>query len=152
MTFDFNNFENFFDEDFTSEFRKTTSISSKMNKSNLDVLSRLKINLTKKSIWIYILRLLSHKRPLYGYEIQTAIQEEFDLDTLSMSQVSCYKELYRMSQQGLVVSKISDSTTRKRRYYFITEQGLTVLKEAAQFLKHTYESLFGHDPLDQDLI
>jgi DNA-binding PadR family transcriptional regulator len=132
------------------DFIPQAKVSTKAKNDNLDVLSRLKNNLTKKSVWMYILQLLSRRKALYGYEIQSAIQEEFDLENLAMSQVSCYKELYRMSQQGLVVSKVSDASTRRRRYYFITEQGITTLREAAKFLKHTYESLFGRDPLDSE--
>lgn len=132
------------------DFIPQAKVSTNTKKDNLDVLSRLKNNLTKKSVWMYILQLLSRRKALYGYEIQSAIQEEFDLENLAMSQVSCYKELYRMSQQGLVVSKVSDASTRRRRYYFITEQGITTLREAAKFLRHTYESLFGRDPLDSE--
>ena len=68
-----------------------------------DFITRLKVNLTKKTLWMYILRLLSRRRALYGYEIQSAIQEEFDWpDTVvgAMSQVSMYNLLYRMSKGG----------------------------------------------------
>ena len=147
MSDDFKNIE--FDTLF-GDYVPQTTVATNTKTGNLDVLSRLKINLTKKSIALYILQLLSRRKALYGYEIQSAIQEEFDLENLAMSQVSCYKELYRMSQQGLVVSKVPDASTRRRRYYFITEQGTTTLREAAKFLKHTYESLFGRGPSDSD--
>ena len=116
-----------------------------------DFITRLKVNLTKKTLWMYILRLLSRRRALYGYEIQSAIQEEFDWpDTVvgAMSQVSMYKELYRMSKEGLVVSKVTDDSSRRRRYYFITPKGVKILGEAKKFIANTYETLFGRDSFE----
>ncbi|OLS27503.1 MAG: hypothetical protein HeimC3_02810 [Candidatus Heimdallarchaeota archaeon LC_3] len=151
MSHDFD-FDTLFDDFRGGNTTNPSNGLSNEKNSNLDVLSKLKVNLTKKSIFLYILQLLSRRKALYGYEIQSAIQEEFDIENLAMSQVSCYKELYRMSQQGLVVSKVSNASTRRRRYYFITDQGIITLREAAKFLKHTYESLFGRDPLDSDIM
>ena len=128
--------------------KDTTSPKSSIEDQNLDVLSRLKSSLTKKSIWLYILRLLS-RNPLYGYEIQTAIRDSFNWpDSEQMSQISCYKELYRLASQGLVVSKVSDSA-RKRRYYFITPEGIKILKDAKNFLVTVVRDVFERDPLER---
>ena len=147
MTQSSKNFDIIFEE---MQSEKFGSISPKIEPKDLDVLSRLKENLTKRSIWVYILKLLS-RRSLYGYEIQQAISEEFEICP-EMSQVSCYKELYRLSQQGLVTSKISDSTARKRKYYFITDLGKRTLGEAARFLRKTYEVLFERDQFNSDIL
>ena len=78
MSHDFD-FDTLFDDFRENLTNQSNGLSNEKN-SNLDVLSKLKVNLTKKSIFLYILQLLSRRKALYGYEIQSAIQEEFDIE------------------------------------------------------------------------
>lgn len=116
--------------------------------SKTDSYQNLKNSLTKRSIGIYILKLLQ-KAPKYGYELKEAINEEFSLIT---SQISTYKALYKLNDEGLITCRILEpiGTTRSRKYYFITPMGLKLLVEARNFLKQTYALLFGRNGKNED--
>ena len=58
--------------------------------------------LQKKTLGLFILKLLKSKEH-YGYEIKEAIKEEFDVNT---SQISTYKTLYKLNNEGLVTCRI----------------------------------------------
>ena len=116
----------------------TDSIVSKNSYVNLQ-------NIQKKTLGLFILRLLEEKAH-YGYEIKTAIKEQFNLST---SQISAYKTLYKLSSEGLVTCKIVEpfgsQHGRSRKYYFITPAGVKMLIEAKKFLQNFYNVLFGRD-------
>lgn len=96
--------------------------------------------LQKKTLGLFILKLLKSKEH-YGYEIKEAIKEEFDVST---SQISTYKTLYKLNNEGLVTCRIIEpfGTTRPRKYYYITPTGVKLLQEAQKFLKNFYSILF----------
>ena len=96
--------------------------------------------LQKKTLGLFILKLLKSKEH-YGYEIKEAIKEEFDVST---SQISTYKTLYKLNNEGLVTCRIIEpfGTTRPRKYYYITPTGVKLLSEAQKFLKNFYNILF----------
>lgn len=96
--------------------------------------------LQKKTLGLFILKLLKSKEH-YGYEIKEAIKEEFDVNT---SQISTYKTLYKLNNEGLVTCRIVEpfGTTRPRKYYYITPTGVKLLSEAQKFLKNFYSLLF----------
>ena len=96
--------------------------------------------LQKKTLGLFILKLLKSKEH-YGYEIKDAIREEFDVST---SQISTYKTLYKLNNEGLVTCRIIEpfGTTRPRKYYYITPTGIKLLSEAQKFIKNFYSTLF----------
>ena len=96
--------------------------------------------LQKKTLGLFILKLLKSKEH-YGYEIKEAIEEEFEFKT---SQISTYKTLYKLNNEGLVTCRIIEpfGTTRPRKYYYITPTGIKLLSEAQKFLKNFYSILF----------
>ena len=106
---------------------------------SIDSYKNLK-KLQKKTLGLFILRLLKNKEH-YGYEIKEAIKEEFDVNT---SQISTYKTLYKLNNEGLVTCRIVEpfGTTRPRKYYYITPTGIKLLSEAQKFLKNFYSILF----------
>ena len=106
---------------------------------SIDSYKNLK-KLQKKTLGLFILRLLKNKEH-YGYEIKEAIKEEFDVNT---SQISTYKTLYKLNNEGLVTCRIVEpfGTTRPRKYYYITPTGVKLLTEAQKFLKNFYNLLF----------
>ena len=106
---------------------------------SIDSYKNLK-KLQKKTLGLFILRLLKNKEH-YGYEIKEAIKEEFDVNT---SQISTYKTLYKLNNEGLVTCRIVEpfGTTRPRKYYYITPTGIKLLTEAQKFLKNFYNLLF----------
>lgn len=104
-------------------------------------------NIQKRTLGLFILKLLKGKAH-YGYEIKEAIQEEFGVDT---SQISAYKALYKLSEEGLVTSLVTakEEGTRSRRYYFITPVGVKLLHEAQKFVRHYYQALFGRNESEE---
>lgn len=125
--------------------------------SKTDSYQNLKNSLTKRSIGLYILKLLQ-KAPKYGYELKEAINEEFSVITsqisssrISTSQIATYKALYKLNDDGLITCRIIEPIGhRSRKYYFITPMGLKLLIEARNFLKQTYSLLFGRLSGNQD--
>jgi DNA-binding PadR family transcriptional regulator len=110
--------------------------------SKTDSFKSLENSLTKRSIGLYILKLLQRKAR-YGYEIKQAIMEEFSVNT---SQISTYKALYKLNEEGLVRTRIHEPIgSRTRKYYFITPMGMKLLIEARKFLQQTYDALFGRN-------
>lgn len=103
--------------------------------------------LQKKTLGLFILKLLKSKEH-YGYEIKEAIKDEFDVNT---SQISTYKTLYKLNNEGLVTCRIIEpfGTTRPRKYYYITPMGVKLLGEAQKFLKNFYNILFDSSKKDE---
>ena len=109
------------------------------NIKNIESYENLK-KLQKKTLGLFILKLLKSKEH-YGYEIKEAIKEEFDVNT---SQISTYKTLYKLNNEGLVTCRIVEpfGTTRPRKYYYITPTGVKLLSEAQSFFKRFFSLLF----------
>ena len=78
-----------------------------------------------------VLRLLA-RRPMYGYEIATALAERSD-GVFALGQGTLYPLLYSLEQKGLVrVSREEDSPEqgRRRRYYALTSAGRAELESS----------------------
>lgn len=90
-------------------------------------IERLEKSNTKENLWIYILSLLKEKG-LYGWEIQSLIEEKFNFRP---GLITPYRVLYRLEQNGFVKSKLKE----RRRIYQITENGKKELKLAKDFYK-----------------
>lgn len=130
--------EDFFNQEVPDESINIKQIESYKNLKKLQ----------KKTLGLFILKLLKNKEH-YGYEIKEAIKEEFDVNT---SQISTYKTLYKLSNEGLVTTRIMEpfGTSRPRKYYYITPTGIKLLIEAQKFLKNFYSILFDSSKKDSD--
>jgi len=76
-----------------------------------------------------VLRLLT-QRPMYGYEIATALAHRSD-GIFALGQGTLYPLLYSLEQKGLIrVSREEDSPEqgRRRRYYALTPAGRAELE------------------------
>ena len=96
-------------------------------------IERLLRSNTKENLWIYILFLLK-KRKIYGWEIPTLIENEFNFKP---GRITPYRVLYRLENQGLVKSK----TEERRRVYQITDKGKKELESAKDFYKAILKKL-----------
>lgn len=103
-------------------------------------IQRLIRKLTVENLWIYVLSLLKDG-PKYGYEIREEIQRRFGFKP---GQVTSYMVLYMLEQDGYIESAgtMRSLMGPKRKYYKITEKGVTLLREAESFLSRIYKSLF----------
>ncbi len=110
------------------------------DETTIKAVQRLKNKLTKENLWLYILRLLEEK-PRYGYEIREEIKKKFNF---SPAMVSGYVILYKLKRDNLVEERVEKDHLNRadRKYYYITEKGLTALKEAKLFLEDLMRKVF----------
>jgi PadR family transcriptional regulator, regulatory protein PadR len=84
--------------------------------------------LKKGSAELLILSLIEH-RPRHGYEISKLIEQRSD-GALKFNVASFYPLLYRLEGRGFISGRwVEKAGQRRRRYYRLTAQGKTVLKE-----------------------
>lgn len=84
--------------------------------------------LKKGSTELLILSLLEH-RPRHGYEISKLIEERSE-GVLKFNVASFYPLLYRLEERGFIDGRwVEKAGQRRRRYYRLTAQGRSVLKE-----------------------
>jgi PadR family transcriptional regulator PadR len=91
----------------------------------------------KGSTSTLILSLLSEE-PMYGYQIIQDLQQRSE-GYFEMKEGLLYPALHRMEQDGLLKSEWrSVAGSRRRKYYFITEEGRKVLtKSVAEWTTFT---------------
>lgn len=84
--------------------------------------------LKKGSAELLILSLIEH-RPRHGYEISKLIEQRSE-GALTFNVASFYPLLYRLEKRGFIEGRwVEKAGQRRRRYYKLTAQGKTVLKE-----------------------
>jgi PadR family transcriptional regulator PadR len=84
--------------------------------------------LKKGSAELLILSLIEH-RPRHGYEISKLIEQRSE-GALKFNVASFYPLLYRLEKRGFLSGRwVEKAGQRRRRYYHLTAQGKTVLKE-----------------------
>jgi PadR family transcriptional regulator, regulatory protein PadR len=84
--------------------------------------------LKKGSAELLILSLIEH-RPRHGYEISKLIEQRSG-GMLKFNVASFYPLLYRLEKRGFISGRwVEKAGQRRRRYYQLTAQGKTVLKE-----------------------
>ena len=84
--------------------------------------------LKKGSAELLILSLIEH-RPRHGYEISKLIDQRLE-GVLKFNVASFYPLLYRLEKRGFISGRwVEKAGQRRRRYYALTAQGKTVLKE-----------------------
>jgi len=84
--------------------------------------------LKKGSAELLILSLIEH-RPRHGYEISKLIAQRSG-GVLKFNVASFYPLLYRLEERGFISGRwVEKAGQRRRRYYQLTAQGKTVLKE-----------------------
>ena len=89
----------------------------------------MKINkeLLKGSTTMLILNLLNSNN-MYGYEMIKVLKEKSE-NVFEMKEGTLYPILHSLEETGLIVSYWDEQTLRKRKYYAITDEGRTVLKQ-----------------------
>lgn len=101
---------------------------------------RLISKLTKENLWLYILTELSNN-PMYAYEIDKALKNKYKIP---VARVTTYVVLYKMEREGLIKRKknsLSSISKPGRKYYMITEKGVSALDVGKKILHRTLEIL-----------
>ncbi len=103
-----------------------------MADSNVDDLLRKWEETYKKGLLSFWVLLLLYERSSYPYEMSTEIKN-ISQGTISVDDNSIYRALNRFESIGIVRSdlQLSDSGPQ-RRYYSLTDKGLSLLKEFVQ--------------------
>lgn len=84
----------------------------------------------KKGVLEMLVLKLIEVEPKYGYQIIQEMKEKSE-DTFLLKDGTLYPILYRLEDDGLVVSEWSEADGKQvpRKYYRITEKGKTALSE-----------------------
>ena len=88
---------------------------------------RIERELLKGVLPLAVLNLL-HRRPMYGYELVTELDQDSD-GVLQLGQSTLYPLLYNLEAQGLIKASWSTAANgRERKYYEVTAKGNRRLK------------------------
>ena len=83
----------------------------------------------KKGLLSFWILLLLYERAFYPYEMSTVIKD-ISQETISVDDNSIYRALNRFESIGIVESTYQQSDSGpQRRYYSLTDKGLSLLKE-----------------------
>ncbi|NIV95607.1 PadR family transcriptional regulator [candidate division KSB1 bacterium] len=93
--------------------------------------------LIKGTLATIILKLLSEKDRMYGYQITREV-EQITAGEIILKEGSLYPTLHRLEAEGLVSTEIEYIGRRVRKYYSLTAKGTesikTRLKDFSRFL------------------
>ena len=78
--------------------------------------------LYKGSLETIILKLLSEKQEMYGYQITQEVKEASG-DEIHIKEGSLYPLLHRMEADGLIIADLKPYGKRMRKYYRLTDKG-----------------------------
>ena len=87
-----------------------------------------------------ILKLLSQKRQMYGYEITQRV-EELSKGDIKLTYGALYPILYKLEADGLLVTSTEVVDNRARKYYALTPEGKKLAKEKVSELQRFTEIL-----------
>lgn len=98
-----------------------------------------KNNLYKGSLSTIILKLLSDKGKMYGYQITREV-EKITSGELVVTEGAMYPILHKLEAKGLLSVELTKVNNRIRKYYFITEKGkketISLLSEMKLYLEN----------------
>lgn len=84
--------------------------------------------LLKGTISVIILKLLSEHKRMYGYQITRKVIELTD-NKIQFKEGSLYPSLHRLKEEGMVEVETVNIGKRVRRYYTLTDKGISEMKE-----------------------
>ncbi|MFY0654422.1 MAG: PadR family transcriptional regulator [Cyclobacteriaceae bacterium] len=81
-----------------------------------------------------VLKLLSEKKKMYGYEISAKVKE-LSGEEIQLTYGALYPILYKLESDGLLSTETELVDSRARKYYSLTEKGNEVAKEKVSELE-----------------
>ncbi len=81
-----------------------------------------------------VLKLLAENKRMYGYEITQRVQE-LSGNEIQLTYGALYPVLYKMEDEGLLVTESEVVDNRVRKYYALTKEGNEVAKVKVSELK-----------------
>lgn len=89
-----------------------------------------------------ILKLLSQKKHMYGYEITQRV-EELSHGDIKLTYGALYPILYKLEAEGLLTTSTEVVDNRARKYYALTPGGKKLAKEKVSELQRFTDILRG---------
>lgn len=87
-----------------------------------------------------ILKLLSENKRLYGYEINQRVAQ-LSKDEIQLTYGALYPVLYKLENEGLLITSSEIVDGRVRKYYSLTKKGHELAKEKVDELQKFTEIL-----------
>lgn len=94
----------------------------------------------KGTLKTIVLKLLAENGRMYGYEISQRVQE-LSKDQIKLTYGALYPILYKLENEGLLVTETEIVEGRARKYYSLTPQGVELAKEKVSELRKFTEVL-----------
>ena len=104
---------------------------------NNDVLENLRLELRRGSLILAVLAELRSER--YGYTLRKALADQ----GVEIDESTLYPLLRRLESQGLLVSSWREEDKRNKRFYRLSADGKSILKQLAADWKSINTSLEG---------
>ncbi|MFZ1750506.1 MAG: PadR family transcriptional regulator [Saprospiraceae bacterium] len=93
----------------------------------------------KGSLSAIILHLLSIEERMYGYEITQRVKD-MTVGEIIISEGALYPALHKLEDDGFLIAELEYVGTRVRKYYTLSEKGITAgkskLEELEGFIKN----------------
>ncbi len=96
----------------------------------------------KGTIKTIVLKLLSEKDEMYGYEISQRVKQ-LSFGEIELTYGALYPILYKLEKDGLLITKSRIVDNRVRKYYSLTPSGNETAVEKVAELKRFIELLTG---------
>ena len=88
----------------------------------------------KGTIKTLVLKLLSEKKKMYGYEISAKVKE-LSGDEIELTYGALYPILYKLESDGLLTTETELVDNRARKYYSLTKKGNEMAREKVSELQ-----------------
>lgn len=85
----------------------------------------------KGSLRTIILKLLSERPRMYGYEITRMVEDLTD-NQIKLTEGALYPALHKMESQGLLISEKVNVGRRVRKYYSLTSKGRAAASQTVE--------------------
>lgn len=96
--------------------------------------------LIKGTLKTIILKLLADNKKMYGYEMTQKVKE-MTLDKIQLTEGALYPTLHALEEAGLVVTETEYIGKRVRKYYSLSPQGKSAMKERVSELADFMETM-----------
>ncbi len=100
-----------------------------------EILKNLRLELRKGSLVLAVLSQLKNKH--YGYSLVETLRNK----NLEIDQNTLYPLLRRLDKQGLLTSTWEVTEPRPRKYYELSEDGISILKELTSDFNKNFKTI-----------
>ena len=101
-----------------------------LNRNELNILKKIRLDIIKCFLKLFILTQLKNRSPLSGYDLVEIIHQQFGL---GLSPGTVYSELYSMEREGLIKPRAASSIKNRKREYILMAEGQKLLGINAKF-------------------